>query len=237
MPRGDGDGRSMTGVGSGSGIEVATTEPEVVLTYDDGPSPRGTREVLEALAERDATATFFVLTNRCRRYPEVLGEVLGAGHEIGLHGPDHRRLTDFNPVEVGRRTREARDDLQDRIGRCVRWFRPPYGRQTPEQWQETTACGLVSVSWTADTADWRTAGQEQRVQAALRAARPGAILLAHDAFADAADGVDDGAAPVVDRGDLTRRVADAFHAHGLRLRSLGGVLERGSEVRAPWFVR
>ena len=65
----------------GSVTEVRTPSSQIVLTYDDGPDPAGTDRILEALARHDATATFFVLVTRARRYGSLLAEVVSAGHE------------------------------------------------------------------------------------------------------------------------------------------------------------
>ncbi|MEO7235452.1 MAG: polysaccharide deacetylase family protein, partial [Lapillicoccus sp.] len=113
---------------------VATTAPSLVLTFDDGPDPANTPRVLEVLRDRGASATFFVLMTRVRREPRLLAELMAAGHEVGLHGPDHRVLTQFSSREVRRRTEEARRELEDVTGTAVRWFRPPYGAQTPATW-------------------------------------------------------------------------------------------------------
>ena len=115
----------------GSVVRVETAEPQIVLTFDDGPDPVGTAEVLTALAEAGASATFFVLMSRARRHGSLLTEVVAAGHEVGLHGVDHQPLTDFTYAAARRRTLDGRRELEDRLGRPVRWFRPPYGRQTP----------------------------------------------------------------------------------------------------------
>ena len=85
------------GVVAGSVMRVRTDEPVVVLTYDDGPTAE-TPAVLEALADVGATATFFVLLTRVRRTPGLLADVRDAGHEIALHGADHRRLTTLEPA-------------------------------------------------------------------------------------------------------------------------------------------
>jgi peptidoglycan/xylan/chitin deacetylase (PgdA/CDA1 family) len=113
-------------------VEPGAGERPVVLTYDDGPEPGGTDAVLKVLAGHGVTATFFVLLSRTRRYPGLLSEVLAAGHEIGLHGVDHQRLTTLDPAHVAQRTADARHELEDTIGREVRWFRPPYGGQSAE---------------------------------------------------------------------------------------------------------
>jgi peptidoglycan/xylan/chitin deacetylase (PgdA/CDA1 family) len=219
----------------GSVVAVRTTAPDIVLTYDDGPSPSGTPAVLDALADFGATATFFVLLTRTRRYPELLREVVAAGHEIGLHGVDHRRLANISPAEVRKRTRDGRRELEDQVGRQIRWFRPPYGEQTPRRWWSVTRAGLMPVAWHGDLADWLHVSDEDRMTAALRRAKPGGIILGHDGLAGPLDGVDDGPLPVLDRGALARRVLAAYRERGLAACSLGEALQRGTALRRPWF--
>lgn len=219
----------------GSLIEIRTDAQHVVLTYDDGPCPTGTEPILAALQDHHATATFFMLLSRARRYPTLVTDVVDAGHEIGLHGLDHRRLTGFTPREIERRTRDGKRELEDLAGHRVRWFRPPYGKQTFRRWRAITRCGLASVSWGPNMADWKEIPQSERIDAAMRGVRPGSIVLAHDGFAGPDDGVDDGPAPVIDRGDLARRVLDAYREQGLHARSLASALNDGSEVRRAWF--
>ncbi|MGY1854929.1 polysaccharide deacetylase family protein [Modestobacter sp. SYSU DS0290] len=222
---------------AGSVVGVRTAAPHVVLTFDDGPEPGGTDRVLAALAQHGATATFFVLLTRVARHGGLLDEVVAAGHEIGLHGVDHRPLPDFRATEVARRTRAGRAALEDRTGRAVRWFRPPYGRQTPQSWLAVRSAGLVPVMWGATTWDWRDVPQEERVAKALSGSTAGAVLLAHDGIAGPDDGVDDGPPPVVDRGDLVDRVLRGLAQRSLSARSLGDALASGDLVKAPRFSR
>ena len=225
----------------GSVDAVRTTAPEIVLTFDDGPDPVGTPAVLEALAAHGATATFFVLLTRARQHPELVARVLAEGHEVGLHGVDHRRLPGFPYAEARARTAAAAHELEALTGRPVRWFRPPYGAQTPLTWLAVRRAGLVPVLWGPTTWDWRDVPQDERVGKALEGARAGAVVLAHDAFAGADDGaVDDGRglrAPAVDRGDLVHRVLEAYAAAGWRGRSLGDALRHGRTVRVAHFSR
>ena len=223
----------------GSVEAVRTTQPEIVLTFDDGPDPVGTPAVLDALAAHGATATFFVLLTRVRRHPDLLARVRDAGHEIGLHGVDHQRLTGFSAAEVHARTAAARVELEAVTGDAVRWFRPPYGAQTPATWLAVRRAGMVPVLWGPTTWDWRDAAQQERVAKAQVGARAGAVVLAHDAFADESDGATPAAeplrAPDVDRGDLVDRVLTAYAAAGLRGRSLSEVARQGRLVRSARF--
>ncbi|MFC6093095.1 polysaccharide deacetylase family protein [Saccharothrix lopnurensis] len=222
---------------AGSVCGVRTEAPHVVLTYDDGPEPGGTEGVLAALADVRATATFFVLLTRARRFPGLLADMVSAGHEIALHGVDHRRLTGLSSDEVERRTRAGRAELEDLIGRRVTWFRPPYGTQSPRTWRAVTRDGLVPVLWGPVLRDWQDVPQADRVAGAVRDSRAGSIVLGHDGFAGPADGVEDGPAPAVDRGDLTRRLLGVYGERGLVGRSLGEALTVGRQYRRAWFRR
>lgn len=221
----------------GSLVAVRTNEPVVVLTFDDGPETGGTEGVLSALDQHAATGTFFVLISRCRRNPGLLREVAAAGHEIALHGMDHRRLTGFPPAEVFRRTIDARSELEDLVGERVQWLRPPYGRQTLGSWRAVKRAGLLPVMWGPSTWDSQKVTDEQRLTAATRGIAAGSILLAHDGFAGPEDGVDDGPAPSIDRGVFMSAVLDEYQNLGLSGRSLADALVSGSEVLAAWFKR
>lgn len=227
--------RRSVGHVAGSAVSVRTEQPDVVLTFDDGPEPGGTDRVLHALDAAGATATFFVLLTRVRRYRSLLDEVVAAGHEVALHGVDHRALPTLPPGEVAGLLRAGRAELEDAAGRPVRWYRPPYGRQTVRNWRAVTAAGMLPVLWGPTTWDWKDASDDERLGKALGGITPGAIVLAHDGFAGPEDGACDGPPPVLDRGRLISAVLSAYAAQGLRARSLEVALGRGSLVRESWF--
>jgi peptidoglycan/xylan/chitin deacetylase (PgdA/CDA1 family) len=209
------------------GVECHGRIRSVVLTYDDGPEPGGTERILETLARREASATFFVPLSRVRRCPGLFADAVAAGHEIGLRGLDHQRLTAFTPAAVQRRTTAAKEELEDALGRSVRWFRPPYGIQSAATWGAVTKVGLTPVLWTTTLEDWLDIPTRAHLDAASAMDGPGAIVLAHDGFATTDDGVDDGPAPHLDRGDLSRLLLDRYAAMDLVGCSLGRALESG----------
>jgi peptidoglycan/xylan/chitin deacetylase (PgdA/CDA1 family) len=228
--------RRGAGVLLGSAVEVRTDAPDVVLTFDDGPEPGGTDRVLSALADAGAGATFFVLLTRVRRYRSLLDEVVAAGHEVALHGVDHRALPTLPPEEVGRLVRDGRAELEDAVGQAVRWYRPPYGRQTVRNWRAVTAAGMLPVLWGPTTWDWKSdVSDAERLDKSLQGVARGSIVLAHDGFAGPEDGACDGPPPTLDRGELIAAVLDGYAARGLRARSLGQALGDGGLVRETWF--
>lgn len=216
-------------------VEPGAGERPLVLTYDDGPEPGGTDMVLRVLAEHGVTATFFVLLSRTRRYPGLLADLLAAGHEIGLHGVDHQRLTTLDPAHVAQRTADARHELEDTIGREVRWFRPPYGGQSAATWQAVRGTGLIPVVWTADLRDWMEITDEERLSGVRELSRPGAVILAHDGFATAADGAADGDPPRIDRARLSQGLISICQSMELTPGSLGQALAAGQPATRVWL--
>jgi peptidoglycan-N-acetylglucosamine deacetylase len=228
--------RRAGGVVAGSVVAVRTRAPQVALTFDDGPEPGGTDGVLAALADAGATATFFVLLGRVRRHRALFDDVVAAGHEIGLHGADHRALPEVPPAELDGLLTGARAELEDASGAAVRWYRPPYGRQTTRTWRAVTAAGLVPVLWGPTTWDWRAGVTDaERLAKAREGARPGAVVLAHDGFAGPEDLAFDGPPPVVDRGALIAAVLADYAGSGLSARSIGEVLATGRPVTEARF--
>lgn len=219
----------------GSIQRVSPTPGQFVLTYDDGPDPRHTPGVLEVLDSFDATATFFVLLSKVRRSPELLREVAAAGHEIGLHGVDHQRLTNFTGAQVTERTRSGKAELEDILGTAVTWMRPPYGAQTLSTWRALRKAKVRPVLWSGTFWDWKDIPHDRRVAKAVSAASPGALLLAHDSFPDERDGVVGAVEPQVEHSRLARDVLQAYNDRGLRAKSLGDALKSAKERRWASF--
>jgi peptidoglycan/xylan/chitin deacetylase (PgdA/CDA1 family) len=162
---------------------VRNGRPEVVMTFDDGPSPESTRQVLATLNRFAAHATFFVLGSKAIAAPEVLREIAAAGHEIGVHGDRHDRLLSLrHPDRITSDVERAQAAIVAATGQRARLFRPPLGHVSPRTALVAKRLGLTLVGWSVRGGDGlaRTtvASALRRVVAGLH---PGAIVLLHDA--------------------------------------------------------
>ncbi|WP_372697204.1 polysaccharide deacetylase family protein [Arthrobacter sp. JSM 101049] len=147
----------------------------IALTFEDGPGPE-TGRLLSILEEHDALATFFVVGPQIGRYGAELRQAVAAGHEIGNHGWSHRALTSM-PAEQARRELGRTDDaIAAATGASSTLMRPPYGATSPEV--NRLAHTPVAL-WDVDPLDWVHHDPDLVVDAVLRRAHPGAIVLLH----------------------------------------------------------
>lgn len=151
----------------------------VALTFDDGPDPESTPAFLDLLARHDVRATFFVLGAQVAGNEDLLRRMVAEGHEIGLHGWDHR-CTVLVPRLYGLLAR-ARGHVEHASGVPLRWYRPPYGVLTTETLLASRRLGLEPVLWTAWGREWeRRATPERIVRSVTTTLRPGGTVLLHD---------------------------------------------------------
>jgi peptidoglycan/xylan/chitin deacetylase (PgdA/CDA1 family) len=214
---------------------VATDDRVVALTYDDGPDPDQTPGVLDALAEAKARATFFVLVDRAAEHPHLLRRITADGHEIGLHGEDHTRLTTLPVREALRRIRRGKRRLEMLAGQPVTLFRPAYGAQTMAQALGTRASGLEIVLWTAWARDWEDAPASEVAARSFAALHTGGFLLLHDSMGDLVPPA--GPPPTFDRGEVTRRLLADMTSSGWSSDGVQALLSRYPAVRTIWGTR
>jgi peptidoglycan-N-acetylglucosamine deacetylase len=165
-----------------------STRAHVALTFDDGPDRASTPAFLALLDRLGVRATFFVLGRHLRDHG-LVGEIGAAGHELGVHGWDHRPVGLHRPAALREGIARTRDLVEDATGAPVRWYRPPYGLTTAVSWTAARACGLSTVLWSAWGRDWeRRATATSVATLVTRQLRPGGTVLLHDSDRTSAPG-------------------------------------------------
>jgi peptidoglycan-N-acetylglucosamine deacetylase len=161
----------------------------VALTFDDGPDPLSTPEFLQVLADRGIRATFFMLGSMVDRAPELAAKVAAAGHEVGVHGWDHRYLSARGPAATRSDLTRARDLIAEVTGRQPWLFRPPYGVLSGLSLVVARDLGLTPLLWGAWAREWAAgATGDSALQNLLRGLDGGVTVLLHDSGCTAPPG-------------------------------------------------
>ena len=169
----------------------------VALTFDDGPNPDATPQILEALAARGVKATFFVLGRHAERWPELVARVGAEGHSIGNHGYYHRKLHFKSPRYVHEDLALGTRAIEQASGIRPQLFRAPHGFRSPWVTAIARSLGQRTVGWSLGVWDSDRPGVDAIADRTVNGARPGSILLLHDG-----DGYD----PAGDRMQTARAV-------------------------------
>ncbi|HNW76341.1 MAG TPA: polysaccharide deacetylase family protein [Bacteroidales bacterium] len=151
-------------------------EKAVYLTFDDGPVPEVTPEVLRILADRHVGATFFMVGDNIRKHPDIYEQVVAAGHAVGNHTFHHLNGWKIAPAAY------VEDVMRVRTYSDTHLFRPPYGRFTPSQYLILKK-DFRFVVWSLLTWDFSPhVTPEQCLEMAIRNTRPGEIVVFHDSL-------------------------------------------------------
>jgi len=162
-------------------VPVAAGDRSLYLTFDDGPDPVGTRRVLDLLSEFGARATFFLIGDRARKYPELAREIRARGHAIGNHSPDHRYRTYFSGrKKLAAWIAEGERAITEVIGEPTIGFRPPAGVRTPELVRAVTEADTPLILWRTRFYDSVFAPKPGAMTRSLESASAGDIVLMHD---------------------------------------------------------
>jgi len=162
----------------------------VALTFDDGPWPQHTAQVLEILADKDVPATFFMVGYRVKRAPDVVRAVRNGGHALGNHSFWHRYLDTVSQERLVWEIAATNDAIEAAAGVRPTWFRAPAGRLDDRVPNALAEAGMRSALWTVDPQDWRSDATAEAIVARVMAeVRPGAVVVLHDGGGDRSETV------------------------------------------------
>ena len=166
--------------------EEKTEKKRIALTFDDGPHPIYTPQMLELLKEEQVPATFFLLGENVELYGDVVKEIAKEGHLIGNHTYHHVQITSLSLEEACKEIQETSDLIEELTGTGTEYVRPPFGTWTEELEERLN---LIPVMWSIDTKDWTTQNVDWIVRETVKHAEDHDIILMHDSYQSTVDAV------------------------------------------------
>ncbi len=154
---------------------LKTNEKILYLTFDDGPTPQVTPEVLEILQHYNAKATFFCIGKNAKAHPQIVDQLIAEGHAVGNHTHDHLNGWNVDTQHYIKNTQKAATSLDTKL------FRPPYGRIQSKQAKQLRKLGFHIVMWDVLSYDWEAHISKERVlKNVISKSGPGSIIVFHD---------------------------------------------------------
>lgn len=193
----------------------------VYLTFDDGPNPLCTPDVLDVLAEHRVPATFCVVGAYAASHPRLIRRMIAEGHEVANHTMSHPDLSQCEPAEIQYEIAAASRVIKTVCPEVsLRHMRAPYGVWTGEALGMIARAGLAPLRWSVDPKDWSRPGVDAIVGEVLAAVQPDAIILLHDGCPPEEMGLN---APAGRRDQTLKALTcliPALHARGFEIRLL-----------------
>ena len=158
-----------------------TTDKVIAITFDDGPVPDGTPQVLQILKDADVEAAFFCIGNRMAGNQAITKQIDAEGHLIGNHSYTHTTLFDlFSSKKMLAEMQQLDGELFNITGKKTKLFRPPYGVMNPNLKNAIIKGGYVPIGWSVRSYDTMATDADALLQKVTPQIKPGAIFLFHD---------------------------------------------------------
>ena len=159
---------------------VNIEENKIALTFDDGPHPKQTQEILSILDKHDVKATFFVIAQNATYYPDVLRSIVEKGHEIGNHTFSHINIKKSKKNLIKDEIIKSEESIYDLCQYNTCLFRPPGGVINSDIIETARALKYKIVLWDIDTRDWAHRNVDEIVKNISKNVKNGSIILFHD---------------------------------------------------------
>jgi peptidoglycan/xylan/chitin deacetylase (PgdA/CDA1 family) len=153
---------------------------QIALTYDDGPNDPHTLRLLEVFAKHGVHATFFLIGRYVQQRPDIVREIVKAGHVVGNHTFTHPLLIFKSTTEVRKELSDCRSALHDAVGEHSDLFRPPFGGRRPAVLGIVRELGFQPVMWNVTGYDWNAPPSAVIERKVVKQIRGGDVILLHD---------------------------------------------------------
>lgn len=152
----------------------------IALTFDDGPHPKKTGEILDILDKYDIKATFFVIGQNAEKHPEIVSDEAERGHEIANHSYTHPNLSKIGYEKIKEEIEKTDEIIKKAANITPKLFRPPTGAYSESIVKVAKEYGKTTIIWTVDTLDWANAPKDDIVKNIKSNVQNGSIILFHD---------------------------------------------------------
>lgn len=153
----------------------------IYLTFDDGPDPDFTPQLLDVLRQHQAKASFFLIGERAEKYPELVRQIFDEGHTVGQHGYEHLSAWKHSSRTILHDLDVAHRIIQEITGHPLTWIRPPFGRIRPSMLRWTRTHSQKIVLWDVMPAEYLKNMETSVItKTILRLAKPGSIIALHE---------------------------------------------------------
>ncbi|MFI6371612.1 bifunctional polysaccharide deacetylase/glycosyltransferase family 2 protein [Streptomyces sp. NPDC050546] len=217
------DGGPIVTFRGGQATTVSVPDKTIALTFDDGPNPTWTPQVLAILEKYDVPATFFLVGSMVSRYPGIVSDMVEQGHEVGIHTFTHVDLSYQSDARVRREMEQTQLALAGAAGITTTLFRAPYSSETDAidnySWpvyKKLGQDGYTSVFVDTDSDDWKRPGVSKIVQWATPKKNKGASVLFHDAGGERSQTI-----------KALPQYIEKMRAKGYTFTTISGVMEQG----------
>ncbi|MFD5909557.1 bifunctional polysaccharide deacetylase/glycosyltransferase family 2 protein [Streptomyces massasporeus] len=223
------DGGPIVTFRGGQATTVSVPDKTIALTFDDGPDPTWTPQVLAILEKYDVPATFFLVGSMVSRYPGVVRDMVDQGHEVGIHTFTHVDLSYQGDARVRREMEQTQLALAGAAGITTTLFRAPYSSETDAidnySWpvyKKLGQDGYTSVFVDTDSDDWKRPGATKIVQWATPKKNKGASVLFHDAGGERSQTI-----------EALPKYIEKMRAKGYTFTTISGAMEEQQGQQAP----
>lgn len=159
--------------------DIATTNKELYLTFDDGPTPDITNWTLETLKQYNAKATFFCIGANIKKHPDIFKNIINDGHVIGNHTQNHIKGWKTKTKDYLTEVKDAQIAIDSKLN----LFRPPYGQITPKQGKKLMDIGYQIIMWDVLSFDWdHEISEEKCLENVISKSKAGSIIVFHDSI-------------------------------------------------------